>query len=530
MNKTALLLLAAISLFIFTPVSQAVEIDRSLPSELKGEEIKLSLKEAVEMAMKRNLAVILQKYQVDLSLEKTTEEKGIFDPTLKFSLSKGKQEVPIADILYPRGYYAEDVESGDAGISGKILTGAKYSADLSLERNVSTSQVQTLSPRYSSRVNFSVTQPLLKDFGVGITKTRIRMAEKEAKASKYDVKDVLVKTVGQVEEAYWTIVYAMKNLGVQREGLDLAREMLKIAEIKVKAGEIAPVSLIEARAGVAEREGNVIAAEGELKKAEYDFKLLLDIPDSTGRIYPEDLPEKSVFIPSVQESINMAYDNRADVRALEYRVEQKKVEESFNNNQRLPRLDIVGEYGYRGLSGTPSSVLDSNKQPLGSRITGTPFDGKTSWQDSFDEYFREAGFLSWTLGLKLEIPIGGREAGGRYRQTRIERSSLEHRMLILKEKIGAEVKKELLEINTSLKQMDAARAYTALAQEQLNVERRKLDAGETSFYEFLKRQRDFTDAKVKELKTLIYYNVAWSKFRVEQGISLNRYGIEFYPE
>jgi outer membrane protein TolC len=526
----ALLLIAVIGIFIFTPVSQAVEIDRSLPPELKGEEIKLSLKEAVELAMKRNLTVIFQKFQVDMSLEKITEEKGIFDPNLKLNLSAGKQEVPIADVLYPRGYYAEDFASGSAGIEGKILTGAKYGVDLSLERNKSTSQVQTLSPRYSSRLNLSLTQPLLKDFGIGITKTRIRMAEEGTKAARYDVKDTLVRTVGQVEEAYWNIVYAMKNLDVQMEGLDLAREVLKIAEIKVKAGEIAHVGLIEARAGVAEREGNVIAAEGELQKAEYDFKLLLDIPDSTGRIYPEDLPEKSVFVPSVQESINMAYDNRADVRALEYRVEQKKLEERFDNNQRLPRLDIVGEYGYRGISGTPSDVLDSSGQPLGDRIINTPFEGKTSWQDSFDEYFKEGGFLSWTLGLKLEIPIGGRAAGGRYRQASIERGSLEHKMLILKEKISAEVKKELLDINTGSKRMDAARAYSALAQEQLNVERRKLDAGDTSFYEFLKRQRDFTDAKVKEIKALIDYNIAWSKFRVEQGIALNRYGIEFYPE
>ncbi len=527
--KTGILqLLAAISLFIFPVIAEAIVMDRGVPPELNGGELRLSLRESVELAIKRNLSVILERYKEEKSLEKVTEEKGIFDPVFRINVDKIRQKLPLADIQYPRGFYSEEISKEGLGIGGMILTGARYGVELYFEKNESTSQVQTLNPKYSSRLNFSLTQPLLKDFGVSTTKTRIRVAEKEMRAARYDVKDSVIRTVGLVENAYWTILYAIENLKVQRESLGLANEVVKIAEVKVAAGEIAPVSLIEAKAGAAEREENVIIAEGDLKKAEYDLKSLLDLPDDSGRIYPHEFPEfTKTDVPLVKECINTAYNNRADLRAFEYRVEQKKIEERFANNQRLPRFDLVAEYGQRGIAGLPSEVIGADGRPLGVRVKGTPFEGKTEWEDVFDEYFKDEGYKSWTLGLRLEIPLGGREASAKYRQAALDRSSFELQMVMLKEKISSNVKKAVLDIQTSLKRIEAAKTARELAQEQLNIEKRKLDVGETSFYEFLRSERDLAEAKNRELKAFIDYNIARSKLRVEEGISLDHYGIEF---
>ena len=266
-------------------------------------------------------------------------------------------EVPIAEIFYPSGNYTENAARGGLGAKGKVFTGANYGLDFFLESYKTNSQVVTLTPRYTSRLDFSLIQPLLKDFGGSITKTKIRIAETGTKATKSDVKYKVVKTVNSVEDAYWTLVYAWSDLDLQKEGLNLARRLLAETEVKVRAGELAPVNLIQAKSGVASSEENVISAENELKKSEHDLKLVLGVPEEDDTIVPLDRPKELERIPELSESLDIAQKNRPDLQAQKFRVEQKRIEEKYMNNQRLPRLDLIGKYGKTGLSGKPSPDL-----------------------------------------------------------------------------------------------------------------------------------------------------------------------------
>ena len=102
-----------------------------------------------------------------MAFEKVTEEEGIFDPKIVVDLDTGEAKIPIAEIFYEyeEGFYEDESTRAKIGLEGKISTGAEYGLALSLDRNKSTSQVQTLSPRYTSKLSFNLTHPLLRDFG-----------------------------------------------------------------------------------------------------------------------------------------------------------------------------------------------------------------------------------------------------------------------------------------------------------------------------------------------------------------------------
>ena len=496
-----------------------------------AENLELSLKNAVELGILKNRDVIIEKYLHKIAIEKILEAKGIFDPILSSNVEGGYWNVPIAEIFYPKGFYEEKAVRGGLGLKGKVFSGANYGIDFFLERYQTTSQVVTLSPRYSSRLELSLIQPLLKEFGESITKTKIRIAETGTKATKLDVKDRVIKTTGAVESAYWDFVYAMENLTLQKEGLTLAQRLVSDIELKLKAGEMAPIHLIQAKSGQASMEENVIVAENELKKAEHDLKLLLGVPEMEDTIIPLDRTKELEKIPDLSESLDIAQKNRPDLQASRFRVEAKKIEERYMNNQLLPRLDLIGKYGKRGLSGEPSPVLvtgaDGKPVPVGNRVVGTPFEGETSIGDSLNDLYPGHGYDYWSVGLKLEIPLGNREAEGRYRQSRLERKKMETEVKSLDEKISNEVKKGVLDIKTTIKMREAAKVTVQFSEEHLKFEEMRFKAGETTSYEVLKIQKDLTDAKTRHLKALIENNKAWSRVRMAEGVSLDEYGIEF---
>lgn len=487
--------------------------------------IRLSLQSAVELGIKRNLDVVIEQYREKAVVERINEEQSIFDPVATLRVEREEFQRPVAEVFYEDGYVVDNSDRSVFGLQSKIPTGATLGMDFSFERNESTSNIQTISPRYTSRLNFTLVHPLLKDFGVGITKTRIRLAEKGGEKARYEVLDQVSQTVGAVEEAYWDLAYMLENLRLKRQGLDLAKKLFYETEIMVRAGERSQIDLIQADTGVAVREEEVIVAESDAMKAEYDLMLLLDLPGEEGmRIVPLNLPEKSSTIPDMETSLRLARENHPQLKARQVDLEQQNMRVTYARNQLLPRLDFVAEYGYNGLSGDPSD------EGAGDSVKGTVFEGKTAPEDAFRNWFSGDAFETWVVGVKFEAPWGNREAKSRYTQAALDEKRLKTERRRLEEQIASRVKKAILDIRSAVKRMEASGSAAELARKQLDAEETRFLAGAASSSDVLRFQEDLTNMKTRELKALIDYNTAWSTLRVVEGVALEHYDIEFERE
>ena len=513
--------LSMILVLVFLVFSPSAYADDEL---LEERTMGLSLQSAVELGIARNLDVIIERYREEIAFQRIAEEESIFDPITGLSVEASRSEQPVAEVWYPRGYDIRKSAKSNLGVEGKIPTGAIYGVDLTFQRYETRSSAQTLRPQYSAKLNFSVTHPLLKDFGVGVTKTRIRMAETGDEIARYEVKDRVVRTVGAVEAFYWELAFALENLEVRRKSLELANKLLYETDIMVTAGEVPKLNSIQAKVGIAAREEEVILAENNARKADYDLKTLLDLPDDEVRITPLDRPQKDTVVPGLKESLDRAWKSRPDLQAVRLDVEQKEIERRYARNQVLPRLDVVAEYGYNGISGQPSKYGD----PDGSTVDQTPYAGRTNSTDAFNDFFTKSG-ESWLLGMKFEAPWGNDEARSRFTQAELAKKRSRTEVRRLEEKIANEVKKAVLDILTAVKRMGTMKAGVGLAKEQLAGEVARFRAGEATSYNILEFEEELRDMKTKELMAIMDYNTAWSDLRVAEGVALDEYGLEFDP-
>ena len=69
-----------------------------------------------------------------------------------------------------------------------------------------------------------------------------------------------------VRNAYYDLVYAIGNLDVQRQSLELAQQSLKDNRARVEIGTMAPLDIVQAEAEVATREEAVILAEAAIER------------------------------------------------------------------------------------------------------------------------------------------------------------------------------------------------------------------------------------------------------------------------
>src|SRR5262249_37751504 len=152
----------------------------------------------------------------------------------------------------------------DAHLTKRLRTSTELRIDSLNERLNNNARFNQLRPSYTSELNFSVVQPLLRNFGWDFTYLVVRVAEQQADAARFQYEANLADFVTTVVESYWGVVRARETLEVQRESLALAERTTTENEARVRVGLLAPVAVLEARADAKAREEDVIIAENDL--------------------------------------------------------------------------------------------------------------------------------------------------------------------------------------------------------------------------------------------------------------------------
>jgi hypothetical protein len=135
-----------------------------------------------------------------------------------------------------------------------LRTGTVATVDFLNERLDSNASFTQLRPLYRPGLNFSVVQPLLRNFGWDFSYLVVRVAEQAADAALYAYQAQLADFVELVIEAYWNVVRARETLEVQRESLALATRTVEENEARVKVGLLPPVARLEAEVDAKLRE------------------------------------------------------------------------------------------------------------------------------------------------------------------------------------------------------------------------------------------------------------------------------------
>jgi outer membrane protein len=490
------------------------------PGLLFAETISMTLEQAVHVAVKNNPDIRIEADYRDIAEERIQEERGIFDPTVSMNVNALKDQVPIAEVFYPNGYYTAEGWGGGFDLGGKFLTGADYGLQFSYNDTESDAEPVTLTPQYYSKLNFYLVHPLLQGFGPKITKIRILLAEKDSWIARLEMAKKVLDTIVEVEKAWWDLVFAHEYLSVSLKALEVSQKVRDEVNTKYIAGEMASIDLTAANAEVVLKETDVNEARNLVQKAGNYLKFLLDLSqetDAEAMIRPEKKPPSTFTCPRYSEIADAVFRNDPELKKLDAELEKNALKLKYVRNQSRPKVDLIGEYGYKGMSGDP---VDPK------RIEDTPFEGKEDPLDTFDGFFSGDGYEYYKVGVKFEAPIGNRKMKSQVVQQQIEKRQIQNKIQKRKKEVETMAQVVLQDIDGSIARYQSTSAAADYTEKSLQAEEIKLIAGETTPNAIFSLQHQLTDIKVKALKAMLDYRTAWSRLNGMQGTSFTEYGLE----
>ncbi len=180
----------------------------------------------------------------------------------------------------------------------------------------------------------------MKNFWIDNTRLTIRVAKNRLKYSEQGLRQQIITSVTAVENAYYELIYALENVKVQQEALELAQTQLDQDNQRVQIGTLAILSVQQDESQVAQSRANLIAAQFTLVS---DQNALNSLLADTNYYQWHDMdiqPKAALTAPvqtfNLQDSWRKGMTERPDLLQAQLNVEQQGIQLKFYRNQLFP--------------------------------------------------------------------------------------------------------------------------------------------------------------------------------------------------
>lgn len=463
----------------------------------------LTLEEARASALRHNLDIQVALVEPAIAAQRVSEEEGAFESAFTLRGLWSETDAPTSSQLASAEAKTQSIEPG---VRIPLRTGGTASVSLPVARNETNNEFSTLNPAYTSDLQFSISQPLLRNAGRRAATHGIRIASYNRKISEAQTKLEVIRQLAGVDRAYWRVYAAKRALEVAQQQYELAVEQLSRAERRVKAGAVGEIETIRAQAGVADRLGSILLAQTTLLTQQRELKRIVNTPgltvDTDVMLTLKTDPDPVEYEFRREELADAAVDNRMEMLELELRLAADAATIAFNKNQALPLFTIDYSYRVNGLG--------------------------ASGQDSFRMLERNK-FEDWTLGLNAEVPLGNESANARIRQAILARLQ----RLNTKEARELAIRQETLDAMDTLEadwqRILAARQAVILNTRALQAEQRQFDVGNSTSTDVLDASARLAEAQLQEIRSLTDYQIAQVDLAFATGTLLGAEKVTWDP-
>ena len=516
---------------VWTPAlsaAAAAQVRRPTPAVELGTAVELTLRDAIERALKDNLDIGIERYGLELGDLRVAEAHGAYDPQAGFSLDNATASFPTTSLLQG-GDLASERSSSRAfspTLSQLLPTGGSVNASFASSRASTNNLFSFVDPLYSSGLTLGFEQPLLRGLFSNPVRKQLTILNLDSRITESQFRQSVAEIVLQVQVQYWSLVYALETHTAQEISRDLAVKQRDQISQKVQAGLLAAVALTSANAEVAIRDQEVLQAEVLIVAGQNGLKRLLAgdpaSPLWRQRLVPIDRPQIHAPPATLDEALQMALSRRPELDSLELQGQQQGVERDFARWETMPRVNVSGDVTSVGRAGqvfTQQFDADGGIIPTGRALdpSNALFGG---YQEAWDQVFGYA-FPNWRLRLEVQLPILNRSARARLAQVDVQRRQLETRKKVQQQSIMVEVANAYETVLLQRKVLDVARLARELSEEQVSGETARFDAGFTTNFEVLRYQRDLSEARVRELRSMVDYQIALAALQKAVGVSLD---------
>lgn len=474
----------------------------------------LSLADAALRALRNNLDISISRQTKESRLADITVEQAKFDPTLSVNGQYNRTVNPLnRPVFGGTGGTLTDIQTFDQrnqsvtfDATTNLLTGGNVDLNYSPSRTNVNQDVATgflFNPAYTGGLALTLTQPLLRNAGVDVTKTFINIAQNNATVEEHVFRDRVLTVLATMEQTYWEVVFTNDNLKVAEAALKAAQELLATNRAKAKAGVMSIVDVLQAEAAVASRVEQVLVAEKAIRDQEDQLRRLLNPAEEDlrqdMRLTLLDQPAVALEPISLQETIDIAIERRPEIVQAKKNMDTSDLNTKFAKNQLLPTLSFQGTMGMAGL-------------------------GK-DYPDSVNKNF-SGDYYNYGAGLVLSYPLGNRSAWSTYNKRQMEMKNAEASMVSVRQQIIIGVREAVRRVQTDFKRIETTRSARIMAEKQLQAEQERLKVGLSTTRFVLDFQRDLATAQGNELRAIVDYNKSLSNLARHKASTLDRYNLQ----
>lgn len=442
-------------------------------------------------------------------------QMGTFDPSLSFNFSFDRNVSPLnTTVVAGVPTVTTDSLAWSSSYSQLLPEGTSYFAGVSLIRQITTQQHLQFNPAFITRFTSGFNQPLLSGRGFIPNMRFVYVAENNLKTSEQIFRLQVTTTLVAVQDAYWDLAASREAVRVAEESLVAAKDLYNNNDRRYKAGVAAGLDLVTAQAQVASAERDLVVAKTNLKMSETQLKNMLskrsDPQLDAAEVETTDpLPKpEDRDVPLLQDAMDSALKYRPDLLQAENDVQNQVIAGQFTRNAMLPQLSTFGLYAGSGLQGNAL---------LGAASAG----GIGSLSEAFGAAFPEYG-----TGMSYFMYLGNRSAQADGLRAQLEANQTQVNLQRSRQQINLEVRQAITGLLQGRAQFEAAREAADLADQVLLAERKKLDAGISTPYDVVLRDRDFVSSRQAEIATLAAYAKALVEMDRSTGVLLQRNNIE----
>jgi outer membrane protein TolC len=519
---------------------------------VSGESVALSLNDAIKRALENNNDIEVARDDVRIAETQLRALEGIFDPIFALTPTYDKRISPQQSSLGGAQAGAGTVSTTTYSLSPSVQKqfgrgGGSYFLQFANSHTNTSNSFSLLNPFYSSNLSLQFTQPLLRDRSIDNNRRQIRIQRKRLDQTDADFRARTIDIINRVQQAYWELVFSLRDQQNQLANLNLSRESLRNIEAQIAAGAKAPLERAEVQTELANRETALYSAIQAVAIAENNLKVLIfkhpNTPEWSSQLTPTDTPKFDTTPVNLDDALKAARDNRPELRRLRLQNDINDIDLQFFKNQTKPRIDLTGTIALTGLAGNSlgTVVPPGSTEPL---IVGNPLTDPSAFLlNEIQNIQRTQGLpvavpplavvqsnvvnpkliggygqtlqnlfggetRNVTVGVAIQFPFKNKTAEANLAGARIQKEQLQATVRSQEQVIEVDVRNSAQAVESARQRVLSAREARTNAEMQLEGEQRLYQVGRSTTFLLFQRENALANARASELRAETDYNKA----------------------
>lgn len=451
-------------------------------------------------------------------------------------------------------FFLQDLWRVETGVRKKAATGTSFALRHNIEDDLNNSPSNIFGTAglidahaWTWNVEAEIRQPLLQGAGVDFNRIAgpnatpgvndgVLIARVNTQVSAGDFQLALRDYLSNVENAYWELVFAYRDLEVKKNARDRSletwrtlKQLLDQHARDVTIDQVAQAAeqyfrytqevetalsgrLTEGTRDFNGSTGGTFQGVGGVYVAERRLRLIMGVPINDGRlIRPTTEPVAADVMIPWEELATTSLSLRTELVQQRLRIKRRAMELTASQNFLKPNLDVVGRYRRRG---------------FGDHLYNSDFTIPVPLQDV------DAGTNEWQIGAELNMPIGFRQAHAGVRNAQLalarERALLEEmeRQIIhdVSNATAEKTRTYQLVQTTYNRRASALQQYRVLSSEAVRETAR---GPRIDFNILLDSERRLADAELDYYRALVGYAVSLKNVYLEMGTLMKYCNVQF---